>query len=278
MSQEPRKATDVLVELEAKINALSGTIQSMDLNIKILSNKLSEVMKSLDKQQAEPPRILVEAIQTPSVATAPQAVFGKMPGIDPERSIVVKAESKLPEMEVPGFRRTSRPESFSGDGAYLKRAGVPAPHETPFGPGNKLPKPAASPPPGRSGNDVPATPALTLKNKAASSPQPETQSQAKAMTGMDTHGIVPVEQRVVDRNGKSVFLADVEIVDLSSGEQVSKSRTNGTGKWMAALPLGQYRVTIRKLESITREKVEAIQTIDVDGTESPLKLQMVIIK
>jgi predicted phage tail protein len=95
---------------------------------------------------------------------------------------------------------------------------------------------------------------------------------------MNTHGIVPVEQRVVDRNGKSVFLADVEIMDVSSGEQVSKSRTNGTGKWMAALPLGNYKVTVRKLESLTREKVEAIQTIKVDGTESPLKLPMVIIK
>lgn len=278
MSQEPRKASEVLVELETKIDALLGTIQSMDLNIKILSNKLSEVMKSLDKQQASPSRIVVEAVQAPSMPTAPQAVFGKMPGVDPERSIVVMADSKLPEVEA-GFRRTSRPETFSGDGSYLKRAGVPAPHETPLGPGNRLMKP--QPPPGRSGNDIPEAPPLVPKNKAAQSPFLTTTKQEQPPTGMteiNNNNVVPVEQRVVDRNGKTVFLADVEITDLDSGKQVSKSRTSGTGKWMAALPLGQYKVVIRKLESITREKIESVQTVVVDGSESPLKLKMVIIK
>jgi hypothetical protein len=276
MSQEPRKATDVLVELESKIDVLNGTIQSMDLNIKILSNKLNEIMKGLDKQQAAPPRILVEAVQT--APSAPNhSVFGQSPVTDPERAVVIRSDSKLPEMESPGFRRTSRPESYAGDGAYLKREGVPAPHSTPLGPGNKLPKP----PPGRSAGDV-VTNQLPPKNKAASPPPvvatAQQQLPPKTMTEQDTHGIVPVEQRVVDRNGKSVFLADVEVVNQHSGEQVSKSRTNGTGKWMAALPLGMYTVTIRKLESVTREKIESVQTIQVDGTESPLKLQMVIIK
>lgn len=280
MSQEPRKATDVLVELESKIDVLNGTIQSMDLNIKILSNKLSEVMKSLEKQQVQASsRIVVEAVQT-APAVPNHAVFGHSPVTDPERAVVVRAESKLPEMENPGFRRNSRPESYAGDGAYLKREGVPEPHQTPLRPGNKLPLP--KPPPGRSDGDV-VTNQLPPKNKAAPPPlvataQQQLGSKQKAMTEQDTRGIVPVEQRVVDRNSKSVFLADVEIVNQHSGEQVSKSRTNGTGKWMAALPLGIYTVTIRKLESVTREKIESVQTITVDGTESPLKLQMVIIK
>lgn len=274
MPQEPRKATDVLVELETKINSLSGTIQSMDLNIKILSNKLSEVMKSLDKQQAEPQKIIVEAVQTPTTAQLAHPVFGKGP-VDPERAVMITAESKLPEVEVPpAFRRTSRPETFSGDDAYLKRDGVPAPHQTPLGPGGKLPKP----PPGRGANDVSVPSQPAPKNKAASAPIANTTQPKTTMSEMNTHGIVPIEQRVVDRNGKSVFLADVEITDLSSNEQISKSRTNGTGKWMAALPLGEYKVLIRKLESITREKIESTQTITVDGSESPLKLPIVIIK
>jgi len=42
--------------------------------------------------------------------------------------------------------------------------------------------------------------------------------------------------------------------------------------------MGIYRVIIRKKESVTKDKVENIQTITVDGTTSPLKLPIVIIK
>jgi hypothetical protein len=271
MTQEPRKATDVLLELESKINVLLGTIQSMDLNIKVLSNKLNEIMKGLDNEQVTSPKITVEAVQTPTVPNKQAVLFGQAPPVDPERSVVITAESKLGMDDSPkGFRRNSRPESYaSGDDVYLKREGVPLP-SNPASSANR-------PPPGRSANDMAAPPSALVapapKNKAA--PPPNTSQVPKEL---NTHGIVPVEQRVVDRNGKSVFLADVEVVDVSSGEQIFKSRTNGTGKWMAPLPLGNYKVTIRKLESLTREKVESIQTIQVDGTESPLKLPMVIIK
>lgn len=273
MEQEPRKATDVLLDLESKIATLLGTIKTMDLNIKVISNKmneLNEVMKGLS-QQAAAPKVMVEAVHTTSVPNQAVNVFGITPmPVDPARAIPVTAESKLPAEDQPvGFRRTSRADSYAGSDDYLKRDGVPPPHNdlTKPSPGNK-------PPPGRTvGEPLPVQP--VPKNKAAT---PPTNSPPKVPTELDTHGIVPVEQRVVDRNGKSVFLADVEIVDTISGEQVSKSRTNGTGKWMAALPLGNYKVTIRKLESLTREKVEAIQSIQVDGHQSPLKLSMVIIK
>jgi hypothetical protein len=57
-----------------------------------------------------------------------------------------------------------------------------------------------------------------------------------------------------------------------------KTRTNGTGKWMASLALGNYRVTIRKHDSATNTKLEATQDIQVDGTQSPLELQALIIR
>lgn len=262
MEQEPRKATDVLLDLESKIDVLMGTIKAMDLNIKVLSNKLNEVMKNLDKPTASPPKIIVEAVQSPTQVIAPSP----MPVTDPERAIMVTAESKLPADDAPiGFRRTSRPEGYAGDHEYIARPNVPPPNQPS----------AFKPPPGRSTNDTVIVPPAKNKSVPKNNPPPVS---PKMVTGADTHGIVPVEQRVVDRNGKSVFLADVEVVDTSSGEQISKSRTNGTGKWMAALPLGNYKVTIRKLESLTREKVESIQTIEVNGNESPLKLPMVIIK
>ena len=275
MEQEPRKATDVLLEIEAKLDALLKRLDASDLNIKVVSNKLNELMKGLDKIQSAPPqqKITVEAVQTPTPNQA-AVIFGQVPTNDPGRAIPVTAESKLPMDDTPqGFRRTSRME---GDGSYLKKDGVPPPTNPSFfvaAAGSKAP-------PGRNAGEVLPTP-TPPKKAAAPNPAPAPPSPKvapKQPTEMDTHGIVPVEQRVVDHNGKSVYLADVEIVDLSSGEQISKSRTNGTGKWMAALPVGQYRVTIKKLESLTRARVENIQTITVDGSQSPLKLPMVIIK
>lgn len=275
MEQEPRKATDVLLEIEAKLDNLLKRLDASDLNIKVVSNKLNELMKSLDKLQSTPPqqKITVEAIKTAPTPNQAAAIFGQVPVTDPSRAIPVTAESRLPVDETPqGFRRTSRME---GDGAYLKKEGVPPPTNPSF-----FVK-GSQTPPGRTPGEPLPTAAPPAKKQADGVPPfapPSAKTVPRQPTEFDTHGIVPVEQRVVDHNGKSVYLADVEIVDLSSGEQVSKSRTNGTGKWMAALPVGQYRVTIKKLESLTRSKVESIQTVTVDGSQSPLKLPMAIIK
>lgn len=277
MEQEPRKATDVLLQIEAKLDNLIKRLDSQDLNVKVVANKLSEVMKGLEKLQSAPPqpKITVEAVQSPAPNQA-AVIFGQVPLADPARAIPVTAESKLPMDDTPqGFRRTSRME---GDGVYLKKDGVPPPANPSFfvaATGSKAP-------PGRNAGEVLPVPPPPKKTAAptpaAPAPTPQPKVAPKQPTELDTHGIVPVEQRVVDHNGKSVYLADVEIVDLSTGDQISKSRTNGTGKWMAALPIGQYRVTIKKLESLTRARVENIQTVTVDGSQSPLKLPMVIIK
>lgn len=51
---ENRKATDVIIELEAKVNLLVALLKSQDANIKILSNKLNAVMALLEKEQKKP--------------------------------------------------------------------------------------------------------------------------------------------------------------------------------------------------------------------------------
>jgi hypothetical protein len=171
MTQEPRKATEVLLELESKIDTLLGTIQAMDLNIKVLSNKLNEVMKSLDKQAATP-KITVEAVQTQPVLNQAAALFGQVPLPDPERAVVIIAESKLGVDDSPkGFRRTSRPESYAGgDDIYLKKPGVPPP-SNPISSANKLPTDRnTNVPPGRSAGDSVANQPPPPKNKAAPSP------------------------------------------------------------------------------------------------------------
>jgi hypothetical protein len=258
---EPRKATDVLLELEQKLDVALNIIRAQDLNIKILSNKLNAVLEALDNKSVEPPKFVVEAVNT----AVPVSQFQMVSELDAERQIPVSAEFKLPmEKEPTGFRRTSRPETFAGDDAYLQRAPKAAPPRAPN---------VMLPPPGRTAEII--VPPAAEKKQALETVPPKPKEKVAVQV---VQNAIPVQQRVVNKHGKSLFLADVEIVDLSTMQQICKTRTNGTGKWMASLGVGQYRVIIRKMENATREKLEVTQDIEIDGTQSTVELQTVIIK
>lgn len=265
----PRKASDVLLSMESTLNTLVGIIQAQDLNIKVLSNKLNNLMQAMEKQATAAPKVTVETVNS-----FPASPFQQMQTLDPERQIPISSESKLPvETSPKGFRRTSRPETFEGDNAYLSETKSVQP---------KFPMQMPKPPPGREVEAmVPPNKPVIPPSKAEAPPLPIPEAtSAPAPKGRQTapQNAIPVQQRIVDRGGKSVFLADVEIVAHETGETVSKTRTNGTGKWQAVLGIGSYRVTIRKRESLTKEKVEAVQDVHVDGSQSPLELQVMIIK
>lgn len=250
MEKEPRKATDVLLELESKIDVALNIIRTQDLNIKLLSNKLNSILEKLEKQNSPTNKIVVEAVVTSPTTN------------DAEKTIPISSESQLPiDLNPQGFRRTSRPETFSGDNAYLSR--------TPEIMTAKYPVQIPSSKSSVAEVVVPNS----ISEQVEVGPVEEKPKHKTAPSSS-----VPVIQRIVDKNGKSIFLADVEIIDLSSGEQVIKTRTNGTGKWMANLSVGNYRVMIRKRESVSKEKMEVGQDIYVDGSQSPLELQTMIIK
>lgn len=274
MEQEPRKATDVLLDLELKVGLLLDIIRSQDLNIKILSNKLNDVINRLDKQQTAPPKVVVEAVHTPS----PMVQVMPIPSGDPSKNIPIYSEESLPQEIAPkGFRRNSRPETFAGDNAFLPK---PSENKMPM----QMPKAPSGrdfgvPPPGRMPTPDPVitAPPMHKGGNKIDSPLTEalpTEHIAKApLTGQ-----IPIMQRCVDKNGKSIFLADVEIMDKNSGQPVFKTRTNGTGKWMATLSIGEYQVTVKKRLSLSKDQIEAKQEIQVDGTQSPLELPMMIIR
>ncbi len=235
MEKSPRKATDIILDLESKIDILINLVRSQDLNIKVLSNKLNTVIDRMDSFSSQSiPKI--EAVDF-KVANNIESNTEK---------IIVSSESTLQVDNNPqGFRRTSRPETFSGDNMYLSR------QET----NHKVEDPT----PVVSVNQNPVTP------------------KKEESVDINTKNSIPTVQRIVDKNGKSIFLADVEIFNDKS-ESIFKTRTNGTGKWMATLPVGSYKVVVKKRESMTKEKLESTQKIVVDGSQSPLELPMIIIK
>lgn len=248
-SNEPRKASDVLLALEAKVNALIGLMGAVELNQRIISNKLTDL---LGAQGKEPPKFTVE-----SVNTLP-------PTLDPARNIPVSAEDTLPQENEPkGFRRTSRPETFAGDNARLNR---PKPAEETIKYPVQIPR----------GNKAEVI-VQTHPQPVVPVTPPPVNPEVREPTLRSSNGI-PVMQRMVDGTGKSIFLADINIIDNSSKESIFKGRTNGTGKWFASLTVGEYTVIMSKRNAATKEPMEIRQTIQVDGTKSPLELQTCIIK
>lgn len=257
MEKEPRKASEVILDLEDKINKLLGLVQAQDLTMRVLSNKLNSLMEKLDKPTATASKIMVEAVNT-----APNS-FNQTS--NPEKALPISSDFNLPVEDSPtGFRRTSRPETYAGDNSYLPvQPKTPEPRFP-----TQIPRPS-----GQAEVIVP-----TNINRQQGQPLPTHPQKTEPPPSYEGNSI-PVSQRVVDGNGKSVFLADVEIINLSSlGDPPFKTRTNGAGKWSYPLSVGSFRVNIRKRESVTKEKLEAIQDIHVDGSTSPLELPLMIIK
>lgn len=246
MEKEPRKASEVLLELEAKIDILLNIVRTQDLNIKVLSNKINTL---LDKTS------LIMGSNLPKIEVA-DALLNTYKN-DLDNQIVISPDSSLPiEKEPKGFRRTSRPETYSGDNNLLKTSPsvlTKFPTQIP-----KLTEPEVIIPK-EAMKFIEVSPILSKKENI-------------------TESTIPIIQRIVDKNGKSIFLADVEILQAENKKTISKTRTNGAGKWMASLPIGEYKIIINKRESLNKEKLEIIQNIQVDGSISPLELQTMIIK
>ena len=240
---EPRKATDILLAIEAKLDTALAAIRAQDLNQKIMSNKLNELLAKIDSvEAAEQPVMAKPFVEAPIVTST-----------DPELSIKVEAEQL-------GFRRTSRPETYATP-TLLNEVRKPAPPP----PAEPVPPPVISrpPPPSEEEWKTISMPALPkMKSEEASS----------------NIGKVAVEQRSVDKNGKAVFLANIEITDKETNKVESKTRTTSVGKWQAVLPPGIYNVKITKSESVSKQKIEVNQEITIDGNTSTQTLPLLMVK
>ena len=233
---EPRKATDVLLEIESTVKVLVEMVRSLDLNNKILSNKLNVLMQ----KQVNP---------------TPQPTFTAT-AVDDKPIIQIQATTTpLVDTSSEGDRRISRPETYQPI-PKQKMILVPKKEETAVFTMVDPPK-----------KEIIKEPAKEILQNNASK---------NAFNNLDNK--LPVTQRVIDKNGKVVFLADVLIVDAETNEQIEKLRTRGNGVWMASMFPGNYIVTISKLESLNKQKMISKQTIKVDGFTSPLELPPVVLK
>lgn len=237
MNSEPRKASDVLIDLETKVAVLLELARSQDHNIKILSNKINVLLNAINENNN---------INTQALPNDENNI----------KKIYVSSDGSLPLDKFPSaIRRNSRPETYSDTSTNLNsEASIKEAEVIVNTKDNNIKNGFVKL---DSNNDL-----LDVNNKVKAD---------------DSHLVIPVHQRVVDRNGKSVFLADVEVINLETN-LIFKTRTNGTGKWMASLSPGNYNVIIQKRESVSKEKIKTEQLITVDSGTSLVELSMIILK
>jgi hypothetical protein len=241
MDNEPkqRTASDVLLSLENKIDQLMQMQRNQDLNIKIMSNKLNHMIDALTNMSSDP--VAPASTDPYTIATAPpspQIPEGFKVKVQDE--LVFPKETGLPIEAAPvGFRRTSRPETYSASSPEQKNTPTPA-----------MPQP------------------VMHTAKVIQSNTQHIPSEANR---------IPVMQRVVDKNGKSLFMAQVEIVNSQSNIVEAKTRTNGLGKYQATLLPGNYKITIRKNETANKQNIEMTQNITIDA-HTPNELPALIVK
>lgn len=239
MENNTRKATDVLISLEAKIDLLLNYYRSQDLNIKILSNKLNLLSEQLAKSPPanDAPKIKIEAADF----VIPVAKNNQTKDVHVSSDFNITVES-APD----GNRRTSREiDEHDMMNHPLNKAS------------NKL---------------------ISKKEPLETINYPQVKEEKFVPPKLEGVDSVQLVQRVINKNNGSVFLAEVEIKSNKDGNIVHKTRTNGVGKWFGTLPPGEYKVTIKKKNASGRENIEISQNINVDGSKSLVELSDICIK
>jgi hypothetical protein len=87
----------------------------------------------------------------------------------------------------------------------------------------------------------------------------------------------PVTQKIVNDKKKPIFPVGVEIFN-EAGQIYAKVKTNVTGKWMAQLPIGGYRIVTTALLVDQPGPRTNTQLITVDGKKSPQQLPELVVK
>lgn len=237
---EPRKASNILLVLEAKIEQLLHLARSQDLNIKILSNKINNLIEEFHSLTIEEP---VVYSNFPTQVTSQNSYEAEI--------ISSKTEYQLPlEKNPTGFRRTSRPETYISESVFTEVPPKSVEPELLYNPKKQV-----------------KNPVFPIANK----PQ-IIQAQQSQSPSMDVVSKSPVIQRIMDKNGKVVFLANVEIINTQTNKIEHTSRTSSVGKWQASLSPGTYKVNVKKQEALSKTKINATSEFSVAKSGVVLEL------
>jgi hypothetical protein len=270
-NEAPRTASQVILELEAKVDNLTDLVKSQNFANQLLSNNITELIqlvKTMNVSSSQTSRTpSAEAVDFIPQIQSFQQQRHNLEQQDPDRYMPIFAENKIldvKDMLVP--RRTSRP-----DGDKVVNSPSPPPKQDeemefrPYAP--KAPTVAKQ------------VSQQKIQQPVIQQTQQPVQQPVQQNNKFVVQNAVPIIQRVVDGNGKSQFLAEVEIVNADTSKLALKTKTNASGKWVASLSPGNYQVVIRKKGNGGNIKdLQAVQTIPIDGSVSPLEIKTITVK
>lgn len=214
---EKKLVSEIIVDLEKKMDQMLKMISALDLNIKIISNKLNLIKTNSTSISPEKYSISpTETIENNLIKSADK--MGKIP--------VSQTPLHTSKSNTDVVRRTNRADAI------------------PITPPNSV-----------------ETINFKDYDDAVVSP----------------NAFIPITSKVVDSKGKGIFLAEIEILEIST-KKITKIRAKGDGRWETAVPIGNYELTVSKRIPGNKEKIVSKQSFVVDGSSIPLKLKEVELK
>lgn len=176
-----RKVTDILIELESKIDELLRKVSSQDLLLKAQTIKINDFLNSNKKEQKKQivPKI-TEAAVDPIIK------------VDIQQPPSQKVEEPVLEIKEPVLEKTNEEISSS---------------ESEFS----------------------------------------------------------ITQRVIDSSGRAIYLAAIDVINLTTQEKIKRVTTKSNGKFSIKLVPGTYRFKISKQTNLRAPRIESIEDITVIG-------------
>ncbi len=87
---------------------------------------------------------------------------------------------------------------------------------------------------------------------------------------------IPVQQKISYADGKNVYMANVQILD-SNNNIIKQTKTNQTGKWLASLAPGDYKVMVSKSGTTLKPKVELSYSVTIPIQDSTVELEKKVV-
>lgn len=240
---EPRKASDIILSLEAEILSLKSNINHFDKMLKLIvaqSNKTNQLVSVLlDSQELS------------------EDMLNRVNEI-----LEVNGDNK--KMLISGGKKIDVATEFKGQ-RLLTGSAQPMPKEP--GKTNKA-----------TNADVDFKDYMAQRNKPEAK-QPALNKGPLAPTADEFNTSdkkIPVVQRVQDTNKKDLFMAEVNVFS-SGGEHIMKTKTNALGKWQGQLPPGKYMVKVSKMDAASKQKFESELDILVPNSNTTVNLSTIFI-
>jgi hypothetical protein len=238
---DPRKATDIVLSVEEKLNTLIKLMYSYDLNVKLVLDRTNKIYKYIERLEETEKQMLAELDANTETNT---------------NIVSIPAGQKIEEAkEAIGQRRTSR---------------ITAPQQASAPIQKQAPSPVKN-----VGEAKRVEPEVirTQDNRQSTNSIPD----SSKIPSHATERKIPVTQRITDDKGRDIFMAEIKITD-SGNNIVANAKTNALGRWQAQLKPGKYTVNMIKTDTTTKNKTEVNQSIEIPHSNAAITLPVAIVK